>query len=170
MEPERPTARSNPARGVALIATAVVLGLFVVRNGFDNTSSGGEGAPTTEVAGSSSEAPPGGEGPTTTPQPAVRQPAEVTVLVANASGVSGAAADLTATIIGAGYQTVPETNAPQSVAATQVLFAAGFDREAAALTTVINSPPDGVAPMPAAPPVELGGAQLLVLLGPDLAG
>ena len=34
METERPTARSSPARGVALIATAVVLGLFIVRNGF----------------------------------------------------------------------------------------------------------------------------------------
>jgi hypothetical protein len=170
METERPTARSNPARGVALIATAVILGLFIVRNGFDNPSSADDGtAPTEQAGGSTAPTGNGGETTTTTAPPAARQPAEVAVLVANASGVSGAAGGLTATLASQGYQTAPETNAPESVGATQVLFAPGFDAEAAALAGAIQAPPDGVAPMPQPPPVELGPAQILVLLGPDLA-
>jgi LytR cell envelope-related transcriptional attenuator len=170
METERPTARSNPARGLALIATAVVLGLFIVRNGFDTPTSADDGAPTTEV-GSGTTAPPGGDGATTTTTaaPAARPPAEVTVIVANASGVSGAAGELTSTLASQQYQTVPETNAPESVAATQVLFTSGFDADAPGVATAIGAPAESVAPMPDPPPVELGGAQILVLLGPDLA-
>ena len=170
METERPTARSNPARGVALIATAVVLGLFIVRNGFDTASSADDGTPTTEAA-SGTTTPAGGEGATTTTAagPAALSPSEVTVLVANASGVSGAAGELTATLASQQFQTVPETNAPNSVGATQVLFTSGFDADAPAVATAIGAPAESVAPMPNPPPVELGGAQILVLLGPDLA-
>jgi hypothetical protein len=171
METERPTARSNPARGVALIATAVILGLFIVRNGFETPSSADDGAPTNEAAGGGTTAPPAGGGETTTTTAAVaaRPPAEVSVIVANASGVSGAAGELTATLASAQYQTVPETNAPNSVGATQVLFIEGFDREAAAVATAIGAPAESVAPIPSPPPVDPGGAQILVLLGPDLA-
>ncbi len=169
METERPTTRSNPARGVALIATAVVLGLFIVRNGFDTPSSAAAGTPATEAA-TATTAPAGGGGATsTTAAPAARPPAQVSVLVANASGVSGAAGELTASLASQGYQTVPETNAPNSVGATQVLFTSGFDAEAAALAQAIHAPANAVAAVPDPPPVELGGAQILVLLGPDLA-
>ncbi len=34
MEAER-SRRTSPARGIALIATAVIIGLFVLRNGFE---------------------------------------------------------------------------------------------------------------------------------------
>jgi hypothetical protein len=171
MEPERPSARSNPARGVALIATAVILGLFIVRNGFDTQSSASDGDPKTEAAGDTT-APPAGGGETTTtaaPAPAARAPAEVTVLVANASGVAGAAGGLTETLAGQGYQTVPETNAPQSAQATQVLFLPDFDAEAAAVATAIGAPADGVTPMPDPTPVDPASAQIVVLLGTDLA-
>jgi hypothetical protein len=35
MVPQRSHARANPARGIALIATAAILGFFVLRNGWD---------------------------------------------------------------------------------------------------------------------------------------
>lgn len=176
MEPERPTARSNPARGVALIATAVVLGLFIVRSGFDETSSASGDAPTTETpAGAEGTTPPAGGdggagGSTTAPPPPARQPSEVTVLVANASGVSGAASDLTESIAGAGYNTVPGTNAPPETQPdiTQVLHIAGYEQEAAALAVAIGAP-NNVTAMPEPAPVELGGAHILVFLGTDLA-
>ena len=178
MEPERPTARSSPARGVALIATAVVLGLFIVRSGFeDNAAADGGETPTTEVAGSggSTTAPPpggGGDGgaPTTAPAAAARPPAEVTVLVANASGVSGAAGELTEAIAAEGYNTVPGTNAPpeSDPAATRVLHIAGFEQEAAALASAIGAT-GGTSAMSEPPPVDLAGAQILVILGTDLA-
>jgi hypothetical protein len=177
MEPERPTARSSPARGVALIATAVVLGLFIVRSGFeDDTAASGE-TPATEgtETGGSTTAPPaggGGEGGATTTAPAAqaRPAAEVTVLVANASGVSGAAGELTTAIADEGYQTVPGTNAPpeSDPATTQVLHIAGFEQEGAALAGAIGAT-GGASAMADPPPVELGGAQILVILGTDLA-
>src|SRR5690606_35052381 len=97
-------------------------------------------------------------------------PSEVTVVVANASGVNGAAAQLTDTLAGQGYQTAPGLNAPSSVATTQILYLEGFEQEALALASTIQAPAEGVAPMPQPPPVDLGPAQLLVMLGPDLAG
>jgi hypothetical protein len=176
MEPERPTARSSPARGVALIATAVVLGLFIVRSGFEDDTAASGGTPTTEAAGTDgSTTPPaggGGEGGATTTAPAAqaRPAAEVTVLVANASGVSGAAGDLTAAIAAEGYQTVPGTNAPpeSDPATTQVLHIAGFEQEGAALAGAIGAT-GGASAMSDPPPVELGEAQILVILGTDLA-
>lgn len=199
MQTERPPARSSPARGVALIATAVIIGLFVLRNGFEDRSAdtaevaseapaedtdagadagdaGGDAAP--EQA--EEEAPPaeegdgdggddGGDGQAQEPPPP-RQPQEVTVLVANASGVDGAAGTLTENLAGGGYQTLEATNAPESSETTQVLFAEGFNREAEIVAQNISAPADGVTPMPAPPPVELQGAQVLVVLGLDLAG
>jgi hypothetical protein len=175
MEPERPSARSNPARGVALIATAVVIGLFILRNGFDEPSSGDITAATEAAAGdttSSTAAGDGGqgEGAGTTEAPPARPAAEVTVMVANTTSVGGAAGGLTETVAGLGYPTAPAANVQPPVEATQVLFTEGFEREAAALAQAIQAPADGVAAMPAPPPTDLGGAQVLVLLGPDLAG
>jgi hypothetical protein len=51
-----------------------------------------------------------------------------------------------------------------------VLFVDGFDGEAQALAEALGAPADGVAALPAQPPVDPGGAQLVVLLGTDLAG
>lgn len=178
MEPERPTARSNPARGVALIATALILGLFVLRNGFDldtpSSADAGTGAGTV-TAGDTTAVPGGGGGgddPTTT-EATARPPAEVAVLVANASGVAGAAGELTQRLAQAEYRTEPETNAPdqagQPLETTQVLFIEGSEAEATDLAAAMGAPPDGVAPMPDPPPIELGDAQILILLGLDLA-
>jgi hypothetical protein len=91
------------------------------------------------------------------------------VLVANASGVQGAAGNQATAIQQGGYQVLPAANAPQNVEATQVLAIAGYEAEAAALATAIGAPPESVAPMPDPPPLDLAGAHLLVVLGPDLA-
>jgi LytR cell envelope-related transcriptional attenuator len=182
MQTERPPtegslpARSNPTRGIVLIAAAVVLGLFVLRALEDSV-------PTDDVATATTETTPGGgdtsdttapgeEGETpTTPAP-VRQPAEIVVRVANVSGVEGAAGARTQQLADAGYQTVDPTNGPegQQLEATQVLFAEGFEGEARALAEALGAPADAVAALPAQPPVDPGGAQLVVLLGTDLAG
>jgi LytR cell envelope-related transcriptional attenuator len=172
---ERPPTGSprgtSPARGVILVAVAVVLGFFVLR-AIDDT--GGD-PPTVEAEKPAGEA--GGEGsgatpetPDTTAPPATHAPGEVTVLVANASGVTGAAAAQTETVAGAGYATAEPTDSPQASETTQVLAVAGFEADATALATAIGAAPEAVQAMPEPPPVELGGAQVLILLGTDLAG
>jgi LytR cell envelope-related transcriptional attenuator len=180
MQTERPptegpmSPRASPARGIVLIAAAVVLGLFLLRaledsapddvaaGSTETTAAGGDTTATTAADG----------GETTTTAPQVRQPTEVVVRVANVSGVSGAAGARTEQLAGAGYQTVEPTNGPegQQLESTQVLFIEGFEGEARALAEALGAPADGVAAMPAQPPVDPGGAQLVVLLGTDLAG
>lgn len=175
MQVERPmTARSSPARGMVLIAAAVVLGLFLLR-AIDDSSSPvstgpGETASTAGGGGDTTAPPAEGEGSTTTETPP-RQPAEVTVRVANASGVQGAAGAKTEQLAGLGYKTVAETNGPegQQIEATQVLFSEGFDREGVAVAEALTLPAENAVALPAQPPVDLGGAQILVLLGTDIA-
>jgi hypothetical protein len=174
MQTERPS-RANPARGVALIATAVILGLFILRNGYEqrtdvDTSTGDTAAE--EAGGESTEAPAGGTTPDgeTPVQAPERPPAEILVRVANASGVTGAAAAQTDELVGAGYRTVEPTDAREQVEVSRVLFAPGFDREAATLAVNIGVAPESVAPLSDPPAAELEGSNILVLLGPDLAG
>jgi LytR cell envelope-related transcriptional attenuator len=170
------SARSTPARGIVLIAAAVVLGLFLLRALEDSGPSDAVATAPTETTAADGEttdsttADDGGE--TTTTAAPVRQPAEIVVRVANVSGVEGAAGDRTQQLTTAGYQTVEPTNGPegQQLDATQVLFVDGFEGEAQALAEALGAPAEGVTAMPAQPPVDPGGAQLVVLLGTDLAG
>ncbi len=164
--PTGPTRGASPVRGVVLVAVAVVLGFFILR-AIDDTGAGPSLEPAGDAAGSTTEstAPPASE--TTAPQ--ARPPAEVVVLVANASGVQGAAGEQSELIAGGGYQTLPAANAENQVEATQVLPVAGFEAEAAALATAIGAPEGAVQAMPDPPPVDIAGANILVLLGPDLA-
>ena len=172
MVPERTQARANPARGLALIATAVIVGIFLLRNGFDD-----QGIPDT-VSDSPAATQPGGaaappaDGGATTTAPAQappKAPGEVTVRVANAAGVNGAAAEWTGKITDAGYKTVEATNAQPNRDTTAVLFQAGFDREAGILAEAIGAPSDGIVALSEPPQVDPGGANLVVLLGTDLA-
>lgn len=172
---EEPSTRSNPARGIVLLAAAVVLGLFLLR-ALDDSSTSDDIAATTGTTATNGEgtdttaAEDGGD--TTTTAAPLRQPAEIVVRVANVSGVSGAAGAKTEQLAAAGYQTVEATNGPegQQLDATQVLFVDGFEGEAGALAEALGAPADGVAAMPAQPPADPGGAQLVVMLGTDLAG
>src|SRR5262245_61348127 len=108
MVPDRTQARANPARGLALIATAVIVGIFLLRNGFGDQGIpdiGTDDPAVTEAGGNGT----GAEGSTETtaaPQPDQKEPSEVIVRVANAAGVNGAAGEWTTTISDAGYQVV----------------------------------------------------------------
>jgi hypothetical protein len=168
--PTGPARGTSPVRGVVLVAVAVVIGFFILR-AIDDTGAGpsiADTETTDEPQGTAgTTAPPASE--ETTAPPAPRPPAEVVVLVANASGVSGAAAAQSETIQGGGYQVLPPGNAENAVETTQVLPVAGFEAEAAALAAEIGAGEGAVQPMPDPPPVDLAGANVLVLLGPDLA-
>jgi LytR cell envelope-related transcriptional attenuator len=167
--PAGPTRGSSPMRGVVLVAVAAVLGFFVLR-AIEDT--GGGPTPEEIEAANDTTAPPDDTAASTdtTAAPAPRPPSEVVVLVANASGVQGAAANQSETIAGGGYQVLPAANAPSEVEATQVMATAGYEADAAALAAAIGAPPDSVVAMPDPPPLDLTGANVLVMLGPDLTG
>lgn len=170
MDVDRPR-RTSPARGVALIATAVIIGLFVLRNGFE-TKDAGDVAPVVvdETTATTAPGTPGTDATTgTTAAPAPRPPAEVTVLVANTTGVGGAAGGLSENLTGQGYVTAAPTDAQPALQTTQVLFVEGFEAEAQAVAAAVGAPAETVAAMPNPAPVpDLAGAQVLVMLGSDL--
>lgn len=175
MVPERTQARANPARGLALIATAVIIGLFLLRN-WDGSSAGGTELVADEADGAA--ATPGGDGAasgdpgaqTTTTAAAARPPGEVTVRVLNATSVVGAAGTMSDTLVQGNYKTVEPDDAGQMLDTTKILFAAGYEREAADLARAISSPAESLEALADPPQVDPTGANLVVLLGKDLAG
>jgi hypothetical protein len=173
-QPAAPAAQGSVARGAVLVAVAVVIGVLLLRD---------DDAATTQVAVGSDTAgeiddgvvDDGGEdadpdSTTTTPTTeAARPPAEVKVLVANGSGVNGAAGGATDALEALGYVTATPANA-ERLPATIVYYTTGFQAEAEALAAAIGAGEDSVTPMPAVAPVDdLQLANVLVHLGPDLA-
>lgn len=171
-QPPPPSApgQGSVARGAILVAVAVVVGVLLLR---DDSST------TTQVAVGSDRAgdidggrvQPDDEDPeatTTTTTAPPRDPAEVKVLVANGSGVDGAAGGTTDALEALGYVTGTPANA-ERVPATIVYYTTGFETEAVALAAAIGATPESVTPMPAVAPVDdLQLANVLVHLGPDL--
>lgn len=157
-------------RGVVLLAIALGIGLLLLNNvqaepPGTSVASGGAKVVTT----TSTTAGPGKK--TTTTLAPVRQPAQVKVLVANGSGVNGAAGRVGNKLKPAGYNLLAGANSTVKVTAPAVYFAAGFDREAAAVATALGLDPTVVAkPMPAQlPVVDLQGANVLVVVDDALA-
>jgi hypothetical protein len=169
--PAEPTA--NVTRGAILVIAAVVVGLFLLRNGLDTSEtvrasdSDDSGEDASGDGGSDANGEASDE--TTTTTVATRPPAEVPVIVLNGTATSGVAKRISDPLAAAGYQTEPPGNATADVEATQVLFAPGFEAEAAVIATAIGAPAGAVQPLPATPPGNVGGAQVVVVVGPDLA-
>lgn len=174
--PTEPTA--NPARGAALVVVAVVIGLFLLRNGLDTseaiTSNSGDGQATDASSTDGSDSTDEGTDGTTTTTLASRPPAEVPTIVLNDSGIAGAAGKYSEVLTAAGYTlTNPEganADAEGDAAATLIFFAPGFETEAAAVATAIGAPATVVpAALSATPPGPTASASVVVVIGTDLA-
>jgi len=172
--PAEPTA--NPARGAALVVVAVVIGLFLLREGLDTSeavSSGStdQGSDASD-SGSDSGATDGGASTTTTTV-ASRPPDQVPTVVLNDSGIAGAAGSYSDVLAAAGYQlTNPDganADAEGDAATTIVYFAPGFEAEAAGVATAIGAPTLAPTALPTTPPGPIAGASVVVVIGTDLA-
>ena len=178
--PAEPTV--NPARGAVLVIVAVLIGLFLLRQGLDTseavtaTGDGGNGEQSTDDT-----SPDGTDGTdstddtTETTEVVLRPPAEVPTIVLNNSGVSGAAGAYSDVLAAAGYKlTNPDgDNAADNAgdrAVTSIYFVPGFEGEAAAVGAAIGAPDTAVpAALPTPPPGPVAGASVVVVLGTDLA-
>ncbi len=176
----------NTARGLAVIAVAVVVGLLLMREGLaerteaaattDTTTAPDNSAddnlvtdPETDTADEAEEAPV--EETTTTAAPAVaRPPAEVTVLVLNGTnGIKGVAGRGTAVVTGAGYVGASPKNADVD-GPSVVLYVEGYEADARAVAAAFGVDPDAVvAPFdPATSPIaDTQGANVIVRVGND---
>lgn len=103
---------------------------------------------------------------TTTTIPANKVP----VVVANASGVTGAAAKISSQLAASGWDLLTPVNATSDVATSSVYYVAGFQPEANTIATSLHLPASAVAPYTTAVPISsLGTAEVVVIAGPDLA-
>ena len=114
-------------RGVFVVLVAAGIGLLVLKNGFadGSTTGGGSTSSSTTAAAVTTTVP----GATTTAAP---NPAAAKVLVANGSGISGAAGKVTTFLKGKGLATLPATDAKtKDYAETVVYYLDGFQQQAA---------------------------------------
>ncbi len=104
--------------------------------------------------------------PTTTTVP----PSRVPVLVANASGVTGAAAAVSNQLQPGGWSLLPPVNATARVTTSHVYYVAGFNAQADAVAGQLHLALTTVSPSTTADPITtIGTAEVLVVVGPDLA-
>ena len=164
-------------RGFALIAVALLLGTLVL-NATDDEPPGARlttgSSPTVDDGDDGDD---GADTTTTLPTitsttlPPLRPPAEVKVLVVNGTRTKGAAKKVTDVLAPAGYNTLAPTDAP-ATDASKVYFEVGYEKEAAAVASLLQLPASAVVPIPVPVPVSGGnlrGANVLVQVGPELA-
>ncbi len=92
------------------------------------------------------------------------------MLVANASGVSGAAATVSNRLQVQGWNLLAPVNASARVPTSHVYYVAGQQQVADAIATSLRLPAGDVAPYTTAAPITtIGTAEVVVVVGPDLA-
>jgi hypothetical protein len=156
----------SAARGAALIALAVVIGIVLLQVIDDGTTgpigdgnsvdAGGTTNTTAPAAGSSSTT-------STTQASPARPPAEVNVLVLNGSGRAGAATAQKNSLQSQGYQTETPADADRREG-NVVYFKPGYDRECTTVAGLVGGAPT-VEPMPDPPPTGSENANCVVILG-----
>ncbi|MFM8563262.1 MAG: LytR C-terminal domain-containing protein [Acidimicrobiia bacterium] len=155
---------------VIVAAIAVLLGFLILRDVNRDRGDAGVPDPTDETTTLPID-PSGSSIPTDTttlPRTGFK------VMVANASGVTGSAGQMSTALQAQQFIVTQPTNAAETVGkqtATKVYYVAGYESGAAAVAQVLGGVPIEAVPTP--PPVEtgdLGEATVLVLLGTDLAG
>ena len=160
-----PSASASAGRGLVLIIAAVVVGAFLLSQGFDDPvavvdTGPDEPSAVTDDTSTTDE----------TLAAAGRSPAETKVIAANGSGVNGAAGELTQTLIATGYVTLEPTNSEVPADTTIVYYTDGWDLEATTLAQTLGLDPAlSVQPLPPTPGFDPLDANIAVLLGADIA-
>jgi hypothetical protein len=158
----------SAARGAALIALAVVIGIVLLQVIDDGTDGPiGDGG-TVNAGGSTVTTAPAADGggnatTSTTAAAPARQPAEVAVLVLNGSGREGAATAQTNALRGEGYQTLTAADA-DSRQGNIVYFKPDFEQECTTVAGLVGGAPT-VEPMPDPAPTGSENASCVVILG-----
>ena len=179
-------------KGVLLIIAVITVGIIVLNQGFDkDTSSSSVSVPSTQETEEQTQeieqettTPPevlseennGGEvneGSPSTSTSVLHPPAEVRVLVANGTDVTGAAgATLDTLVANAGYNGVGAVNdnvEGQVLLETMIYYSQGYDLDAQNVRLIINGDSSNVLPLPETLPIDdLSDANVLVHVGADL--
>ena len=178
-------------KGVLLIIAVITAGIIVLNQGFDKDTSASSVSvqstqeteeqnqeieqETTTPPEVSSEENNGGEvneGSPSTSTSVLHPPAEVRVLVANGTDVTGAAgATLDTLVANAGYNGVGAVNdlGEEVLLETFIYYSQGYDLDAQNVRLIINADSSNVLPLPETLPIDdLSDANVLVHVGADL--
>jgi len=161
-------AAGNGARGLVLLAVALLLAVFVL----NQTDPGGSSTGSDETSGSTATTLERTSGttlaPTTLPR-AAKAPAELKLLPANGSGVGGLGGRVADRLKAKGYtNTLAAVNTTRDITASAVEYAKDFEPEARAVAEALGLPPTVVRPLDSPPVLETRDAHVIVLIGPDL--
>ena len=158
-------------RGAILIAVAFVIGLILLQK-TDRAPRSVSTTPTVRVPTTS----PNLTLPTTSSTLTGHSPASVKVLVANGTNTGGAASRVVTPLTQAGYNVLAPTDASKTYKATNprqsvVYYTPGYDLDAKIIATRLTLQLTAVQALPTTAPVaNTQGANVLVVVGPDLAG
>lgn len=165
----------NVGRAALLIVTGLVIGVFVLNQGDDTPSAASFDRSTVTTIDITDLTSP----PTTVRKAAtattlgLRAPASFTSVAINATNTGGVGAKATAKLQAAGYNAIAPGDATaaakKDTKASAILFAPGFEREAAAVATLFQLPQTAVRALTSPPPsTAVKNASIVVLVGPDI--
>ncbi len=185
------SAGNAAARGVMLIVVAVLIGVVLLAKGFDGPSVTSAGpVVTTTTAPSVTTAPVDSTESTTSldnsqstetsapvaaPAPSLRPPAEVKVVVANGSGVKGAAGAAKGELTAAGYVAEAKNATTSNIELSAVYYIDGYKEEAKVVAQTLGGTESLLRAAPADPlaliksPEGLEDFHIFVILGLDKA-
>ena len=166
----------NVGRAAILIVVALFIGIFVLKQGDDAPSlSSSDLSPNTTIPTIDDTS------DTTAPRVAVTVPTTVATRVPNsfktiainATNTGGVGGKATTKLTAAGYNALAPGDATSSVKASTktslVLYAAGFEREAALVVSLFGLPSSALRPLTTPPPsVAVKDSSIVLLVGPDL--
>jgi hypothetical protein len=173
--PDQPAGAANrihAGRGLALVVVAVVIGVLLLPSATRAPLDASATTPTvttTPPAGGSSTHGHGHHSSTSTTSTTVA-PASVHVLVANATTTNGVAGAVTTFLGSKGFATLTATNALVKVTASEIYTVGGATADTQVVAAALNLPASSIEPATAAVPVaSTTGANVVVIVGPDLA-
>ena len=152
-------------RGLLLLGAAVILGVVLLAR-VDAPADDEK----VEARGSTEETTTTTAARNTTTTTPMRAPKDVKVLTANGTDVKGVGARVKDKLLAAGYNALQATDTTTKPQNSAVYYAAGLQREAAVVAQLLSIAPSAVLAMPATAPVaDLKGAEVLVVVGADVA-
>jgi hypothetical protein len=152
----------NPGlRGVLLTALAVAVGVGVL-----SSVSRIHTAPSAAAITTTTTRPPAS---TTSTTLATHPPANVRVLVANGTSTKGGAGKLASKLHTDGYDTLAATDTTSPANASAVYYISGYQGDADAVASAIGLTASAAQPVTSSITVTVGSAEVVVILGPDLA-
>jgi hypothetical protein len=165
-----PPGHPHAGRGLVLVVVAVVIGVLLLPSATRAPLPASAVGTTVTTLAPGRTAPHGHGHQASTTTTTVPPPATVHVLVANATTVNGVAGAVTAFLATKGFATLTATNALLKVTASEVFTVGGATADTQEIATVLGLPAASIEPAASAAPVaSTTGANVVVIVGPDLA-